>query len=356
MMIGSLKNLLKPHVCLHAERSRFANGRHLAGSLLIAMLTAASAQAAEVHLLNVSYDPTRELYEAINQKFAADWKARTGDTVTIEQSHGGSSKQARAIIDGLEADVATLGIASDIDALHDNGNLVADNWQGRLPNDSTPYTSTIVLLVRKGNPKQIKDWNDLARPGVQVITPNPKTSAGARWNFLGTYVYGLEKNGNDQKKALDFVAQIYRNVPILDSGTRGSTTTFAQRGLGDVLITWENEAYLTLKEFGADQFQIVTPSISMFAQPPVAVVDQYAHKHGTEKVAKAYLDYLYTPEAQEIIAGQHYRPIDPKVAAEHAKEFAPIKLVNVQTLGGWRKVQPQFFADGGLFDAIYQKK
>lgn len=320
------------------------------------MLVATGAQAADVHLLNVSYDPTRELYDAINKQFAADWKAKTGDTVTVEQSHGGSSKQARAIIDGLEADVATLGIASDIDALHDQGGLVPDNWQSRLPADSTPYTSTVVLLVRKGNPKQIKDWNDLARSDVQVITPNPKTSAGARWNFLGAYVYGLQKNGNDQKKALDFVSQIYKNVPVLDSGARGSTTTFAQRGLGDVLITWENEAYLTQKEFGADQFEIVTPSISMFAQPPVTVVDKYAAKHGTEKVAKAYLDFLYTPAAQEIIAQQHYRPIDPKVAAQHAKDFATIKLVNISDLGGWRKVQPQFFGDGGFFDAIYQKK
>ena len=328
----------------------------LFGASLLAASAAGTALAAEVHLLNVSYDPTRELYEAINTQFAADWKAKTGDTVVIQQSHGGSSKQARAIIDGLDADVATLGIASDIDALHDQGGLLPEDWQSRLPNDSTPYTSTIVLLVRKGNPKQIKDWNDLTRADVQVITPNPKTSAGARWNFLAAYVYGLQKSSNDRKKALDFVAQIYKNVPVLDSGARGSTTTFAQRGLGDVLITWENEAYLTLKEFGVDQFQIVTPSISMFAQPPVAVVDKYASKHGTEKVAKAYLDYLYTPAAQEIIAEQHYRPIDPKVAVAHAKDFAPIKLDNIKELGGWRKVQPDFFGDGGYFDSIYQKK
>jgi sulfate transport system substrate-binding protein len=335
----------------------YSSWRKLAGiAVLSAFAAVGAAQAADQHLLNVSYDPTRELYEAINAKFAADWKAKTGDTVTIQQSHGGSSKQARAIIDGLEADVATLGIASDIDALHDQGALIAEDWQTRLPQDSTPYTSTIVLLVRKGNPKQIKDWNDLARADVQVITPNPKTSAGARWNFLGAYVYGLQKNNNDQKKALDFVGQIYKNVPVLDSGARGSTTTFAQRGLGDVLITWENEAYLTLKEFGSDQFEIVAPSISMFAQPPVAVVDKYAAKHGTEKLAKAYLDFLYTPAAQEIIAEQHYRPIDPKVSAEHAKEFASIKMVNIKELGGWRKVQPAFFGDGGYFDSIYQKK
>jgi sulfate/thiosulfate-binding protein len=331
--------------------------RRLAGIALLAAAAASSpARAAELHLLNVSYDPTRELYEAINAKFVADYKARTGDSVIIEQSHGGSSKQARAIIDGLEADVATLGIASDIDALHDHGNLVPEDWQSRLPNDSTPYTSTIVLLVRKGNPKHIKDWNDLARNDVQVITPNPKTSAGARWNFLGAYVYGLKEYGNNKKKALEFVGQIYKNVPVLDSGARGSTTTFAQRGIGDVMPTWENEAYLTLKEFGADRFEIVVPSISMFAQPPVTVVDQYAKKHGTEKLAKAYLEFLYTPAAQEIIAQQHYRPIDPHVAAEHAKDFPTVTMVNIKALGGWRKVQPDFFGDGGLFDQIYQKK
>jgi len=313
------------------------------------------ASAADIKILNVSYDPTRELYDAINAKFIKQWSAQTGDTLTIQQSHGGSSKQSRAIIDGLEADVATLGIASDIDALADNGGLVPDDWQKRLPYESTPYTSTVVLLVRKGNPKQIKDWDDLIKPDLKVITPNPKTSAGARWNFLAAYVYGLNKFGNDRAKALEFVSAIYKNVPVLDSGARGATTTFAQRGLGDVLITWENEAYLSLKEFGADKFEIVTPSISMLAQPPVTVVDKYAQKHGTAKVADAYLHYLYTPEAQEIIAANFYRPADPKIAAAHAKDFPVVKQVSIETLGGWRKVQPDFFGDGGYFDKIYQK-
>jgi sulfate transport system substrate-binding protein len=337
-----------------ASRRRF----HWFGAFLFAGLSAitASAVAADTQLLNVSYDPTRELYQAINAKFAADWEAKTGDTLTIQQSHGGSSKQARAIIDGLEADVATLGIASDIDALHDHGDLVPDNWQSRLPNDSSPYTSTIVLLVRKGNPKGIKDWDDLIKPGVAVITPNPKTSAGARWNFLAAYAYALKKNNNDSSKAESFVAQIYRNVPVLDSGARGSTTTFAQRGLGDVLVTWENEAYLSIKEFGADKFEIVVPSLSILAQPPVSVVDKNAKKHGTEKVADAYLRYLYTPEAQEIIAQNFYRPIDPKVAAAHAKDFPKINLVDIGLFGGWRKAQPEFFGDGGVFDRIYQPK
>ena len=289
----------------HLDRSSKTLASGLVKAAAVALFAAAAvlpAHAAPVELLNVSYDPTRELYQQINAKFAAEWKAKTGDDVTIKQSHGGSSKQARAIIDGLEADVATLGIASDIDALHENGDLLPDNWQTRLPGDSTPYNSTIVLLVRKGNPKGIKDWADLAKPGISVITPNPKTSAGARWNFLAVYAYALKANNNDDAKARDFVAQVYKNVPVLDSGARGSTTTFAQRGLGDVLIAWENEAYLAKEEFGADKFDIVAPSISILAQPPVAVVDKNAKKHGTEKVAEAYLRYLYTPEAQEIIA------------------------------------------------------
>ncbi|WP_157572766.1 sulfate ABC transporter substrate-binding protein [Nevskia soli] len=317
-----------------------------------AALLPAHAQAIE--LLNVSYDPTRELYQQINAKFAADWKAKTGQDLTIKQSHGGSSKQARAIIDGLEADVATLGIASDIDALHQNGDLLPDNWQTRLPGDSTPYTSTIVLLVRKGNPKGIKDWNDLAKPGVSVITPNPKTSSGGRWNFLAAYAYALKANKNDDAKAREFITAVFKNVPVLDSGARGSTTTFAQRGLGDVLIAWENEAYLAQDEFGADKFDIVAPSLSILAQPPVAVVDKYAKKHGTEKVAEAYLRYLYTPEAQEIIAKNHYRPLDPKVAAAHAKDFPKIELTTIQQFGGWRVAQPKFFNDGGIFDELYK--
>ncbi len=312
------------------------------------------AHAGATELLNVSYDPTRELYQQINARFIADWKAKTGEDLTIKQSHGGSSKQARAIIDGLEADVATLGIASDIDALHDNGDLLPDNWQSRLPGDSTPYNSTIVLLVRKGNPKGIKDWNDLAKPGTAVITPNPKTSSGGRWNFLAAYAYALKANKNDDAKARDFIAQIYKNVPVLDSGARGSTTTFAQRGLGDVLIAWENEAYLAQDEFGADKFDIVAPSLSILAQPPVAVVDKNAKKHGTEKAAEAYLRYLYTPEAQEIIARNHYRPLDPKVAAAHAKDFPRLELTSIQQFGGWRVAQPRFFGDGGVFDQIYK--
>lgn len=310
--------------------------------------------AKDLQLLNVSYDPTRELYQQINAAFAADWKAKSGDTLAIKQSHGGSSKQARAIIDGLEADVATLGIASDIDALHDNGDLLPANWQSRLPGDSTPYTSTVVLLVRHGNPKGVKDWGDLARDGVVVITPNPKTSAGARWNFLAAYAYALHAHADDEKKAREFVARVFRNVPVLDTGARAATLTFAQRGLGDVLIAWENEAYLAQKEFGADKFDIISPSLSILAQPPVAVVDKYAKKHGTEAVAEAYLRFLYTPAAQEIIAGNHYRPLDPTVAAHHSGEFPRIELVTIERFGGWSKAQPKFFGDGGVFDQISQ--
>ncbi len=312
------------------------------------------APAGDVVLLNVSYDPTRELYQDINAAFAADFKAKTGDAVTIKQSHGGSSKQARAIIDGLEADVATLGIASDIDALHDNGDLLPADWQSRMPGDSTPYNSTIVLLVRKGNPKAIKDWADLVKPGVVVITPNPKTSAGARWNFLAAYAYALKANANDEAQARDWIGRLYKNVPVLDSGARGSTLTFAQRALGDVLIAWENEAHLALKEFGTDRFELVVPSLSVLAQPPVAVVDKNAQKHGTAKAAEAYLRFLYTPQAQEIIAKNHYRPLDPDVAARHGADFPKIELVTIQQFGGWKAAQPKFFGDGGVFDQIYQ--
>jgi sulfate transport system substrate-binding protein len=324
--------------------------------VVVACMLAASfsVSAKDTQLLNVSYDPTRELYQQINAAFIADWKAKTGDTLTIKQSHGGSSKQARAIIDGLEADVATLGIASDIDALHDNGNLLPADWQSRLPGDSTPYTSTIVLLVRHGNPKGVKDWPDLIKPGLAVITPNPKTSAGARWNFLAAYAYALQANASDDAKAREFVGKVYKNVPVLDTGARGATLTFAQRGLGDVLIAWENEAYLALGEFGADKFDIVTPSLSVLAQPPVAVVDKYVKKHGTEKAAEAYLRFLYTPAAQEIIAKNHYRPIDSAVAARHSGDFPRIELVTIERFGGWSKAQPKFFGDGGVFDQIYQ--
>jgi len=323
--------------------------------LLLTMFAAVAAHAKDVNLLNVSYDPTRELYQAINPVFAAQWKNSAGEQLTIKQSHGGSSKQARAIIDGLEADVATLGIASDIDALHEHGDLVPVDWQARLPGDSTPYTSTIVLLVKKGNPKGIKDWSDLVKPGIAVITPNPKTSAGARWNFLAAWSYALKANANDEGKARAWIGQLYKNVPVLDTGARGATLTFAQRGLGDVLIAWENEAHLAQKEFG-EQFEIVLPSLSILAQPPVAVVDKNAKKHGTEKVAEAYLKFLYTQEAQEIIAQNHFRPTDATVAARHAKDFPKIELTTIAQFGGWKAAQPKFFGDGGVFDQIYAPK
>jgi len=323
--------------------------------LLLTMFAAVAAHAKDVNLLNVSYDPTRELYQAINPVFAAQWKNTAGEQLTIKQSHGGSSKQARAILDGLEADVATLGIASDIDALHEHGDLVPADWQARLPGDSTPYTSTIVLLVRKGNPKGIKDWSDLVKPGIAVITPNPKTSAGARWNFLAAWSYALKANANDEGKARAWIGQLYKNVPVLDTGARGATLTFAQRGLGDVLIAWENEAHLAQKEFG-EQFEIVLPSLSILAQPPVAVVDKNAKKHGTEKVAEAYLKFLYTQEAQEIIAQNHFRPTDATVAARHAKDFPKIELTTIAQFGGWKAAQPKFFGDGGVFDQIYAPK
>src|SRR5271155_1797790 len=269
---------------------------------------AGAVRAAQITLLNVSYDPTRELYQAVNAQFAKDWKAKTGDDVTINQSHGGSGKQARAVIDGLEADVVTLGLAGDIDAIVDKAALLPANWQTRLPDNSCPYTSTIVLLVRKGNPKHIKDWDDLAKPGISVITPNPKTSGGARWNYLAAWGYALKRNGGDQTKAREFVTRIYKNVPVLDSGARGSTTTFVERGLGDVLIAWENEALVALKEFGGDKFEIVYPSVSILAEPPVALVDQVAHRHGTTELATAYLKYLYSDEGQEVIARNFFRP------------------------------------------------
>jgi len=314
---------------------------------------AGAAQAAE--LLNVSYDPTRELYTQLNDKFIADWKAKSGgEELTIKQSHGGSSAQSRKIIDGLEADVATLGIASDIDVLADKGLLPAD-WQKRLPGDSTPYNSTIILLVRKGNPKGIKDWGDLVKPGIAVITPNPKTSAGARWNFLAAWAYALKTNANDESKARAWIGQLYKNVPVLDTGARGATLTFAQRGLGDVLIAWENEAHLALKEFG-EQFEIVIPSLSILAQPPVAVVDKNAKKHGTEQVAEEYLNFFYTSEVQELAAQNYFRPLDATVAARHAKDFPKIELTTIQQFGGWKAAQPKLFGDGGVFDQIYNPK
>ncbi|HEX6735812.1 MAG TPA: sulfate ABC transporter substrate-binding protein [Azonexus sp.] len=322
------------------------------GGLLAASLVAGSALAADISLLNVSYDPTRELYQEYNAAFAKYWKAKSGDNVTINQSHGGSGKQARAVIDGLEADVTTLALAYDVDAIADKG-LIPQDWQKRLPNNASPYTSTIVFLVRKGNPKGIKDWNDLVKPEVSIITPNPKTSGGARWNYLAAWAYALEQPGGNEAKAKEFVGQIFRNVKVLDSGARGSTTTFVERGIGDVLLAWENEAYLSLKELG-DKFEIVVPSLSILAEPPVTVVDKTVDKRGTRKVAQAYLDYWYSPEGQEIAARNFYRPQDAKVAAKYGKQFVKTKLVTIdKSFGGWRNAQKVHFSDGGVFDQIY---
>jgi sulfate transport system substrate-binding protein len=309
---------------------------------------------ADQTLLNVSYDPTRELYEQVNAKFAADWKAKNGETVTIRMSHGGSGKQARTVIDGLEADVVTLALAADIDAISSVGHLLASDWQSRLPQNSTPYTSTIVFLVRKGNPKRILDWNDLVRPGVAVITPNPKTSGGARWNYLAAWAWALDQPGGNPAKAQAFVASLYKNVPVLDSGARGSTTTFVQRGIGDVLLAWENEAWLALDELGPNSFDIVYPSVSVLAEPPVAIVDKVVEKRGTAKLAQAYLQFLYTPEGQEIIARNHYRPRDAATAAKYAASFPKFrKLATIADFGGWTKTQAEHFDDGGIFDKIY---
>jgi sulfate/thiosulfate transport system substrate-binding protein len=311
----------------------------------------------DVTLLNVSYDPTRELYQDFNAAFAKHWKAKTGQNVVIKQSHGGSGKQARAVIDGLEADVVTLALAYDVDAIHEKASLISKTWQSRLPHNSAPYTSTIVFLVRKGNPKKIKDWDDLVKPGVSVITPNPKTSGGARWNYLAAWGYALKKFGNSDAKAKDFVSRLFRNVPVLDSGARGSTTTFVQRGLGDVLLAWENEAYLAIKELGPGKFEIVTPSLSILAEPTVALVDKVVDKRGTRAVAQAYLEYLYTPEGQEIAAQNYYRPTLKSVAAKYGKKFGKVNLFTIdKEFGGWHKAQKTHFADGGVFDQIYQAK
>jgi sulfate transport system substrate-binding protein len=323
-------------------------------SLLVFSLLAAG-QAREIELLNVSYDPTRELYQDYNAAFAKYWKARTGDTVTILQSHGGSGKQARSVIDGLGADVVTLALAYDIDAIAEKGKLIPDDWQKRLPDNSTPYTSTIVFLVRKGNPKGIRDWDDLVKPGVSVITPNPKTSGGARWNYLAAWGYALKTQGNDESKARAFVARLFKNVPVLDTGARGATTTFVQRGIGDVLIAWENEALLSLKESGKDEFEIIAPSLSILAEPPVAWVDRVVKKHGTQEVAKAYLQYLYSPEGQEIAAKNFYRPRLEVVAQKYAAVFPKVNLITIdQVFGGWQKAQTTHFNEGGVFDQIQQ--
>ena len=335
------KNLLKIKLALAA----------LAITLPIAV------KAADVSLLNVSYDPTRELYQDYNEAFSKYWKAKTGDNVKVQASHGGSGKQARAVIDGLEADVATLALSYDVDQLYEKGRLIPADWQKRLNHNSSPYTSTIVFLVRKGNPKKIKDWDDLIKPGVSVITPNPKTSGGARWNYLAAWAYALKQNNNDEAKAKEFITKLYKNAPILDSGARGSTTTFVERGIGDVLLAWENEAFLAKKELGPDKVEIVVPSLSILAEPPVTVVDKYAKKHGTEKVAQAYLEYLYSEEGQEIAAKNYYRPTLDAVAKKYATQFPKINLVKIDDVfGGWQKAQKTHFNDGGVFDEIIVKK
>lgn len=324
--------------------------------LLTVLIGPASSWAADINLLNVSYDPTRELYQDYNAAFAKYWKAKTGDNVIVKQSHGGSGKQARSVIDGLQADVATLALSYDIDEIGNKGRLIPADWQKRLPHNSAPYTSTIVLLVRKGNPKNIKDWGDLVKPRVSVITPNPKTSGGARWNYLAAYGYALKQNNNDDGKARDFVKKLFKNVPVLDSGARGSTTTFVERGIGDVLLAWENEAFLAQKELGPDKFEIVVPSLSILAEPPVTVVDKNAKRHGTQAVSEAYLQYLYSEEGQEIAAKNYYRPTLEAVAKKYEKQFPKVPLIKIdETFGGWQKAQKTHFADGGVFDEIYQK-
>jgi sulfate/thiosulfate transport system substrate-binding protein len=318
-----------------------------------ALLAGAPQASAQNTLLNVSYDPTRELYREFNEVFAKAWQAKTGSAVKINASHGGAGAQARAVIDGLEADVVTLALAYDIDAIAEKG-LIARDWQARLPSNSTPYTSTIVFLVRKGNPKQIKDWNDLVKPGIQVITPNPKTSGGARWNYLAAWGYALRQPGGSDDSAREFVRKLFANVPVLDTGARGSTTTFAQRGIGDVLLAWENEAFLAIAEIGADKVEIAVPSLSILAEPPVTIVDRNVDKHGNRALAQAYLEYLYTPEGQEIVAKHFYRPRLASVAAKYRERFVDIPLLTIdRDFGGWTKAQTTHFADGGIFDKIY---
>jgi len=328
--------------------------------LILALVTLAggtglSVAAAETTLLNVSYDPTREFYQEFNAAFARHWQQQTGATVTLRQSHGGSSKQARSVIDGLEADVVTLALAYDIDAIAQNARLLPLNWQSRLPHNSAPYTSTLVFLVRKGNPKQIKDWNDLVRPGVTVVTPNPKTSGAARWNYLAAWGYALQQNANDEAKAREFVARLFKNVPVLDSGARGATTTFIERGIGDVLINWENEVLLAVRDLGAGRFEMVVPSVSILAEPTVALVDKVVDKHGTRAIAQGYLEYLYSEAGQELAAKHYYRPRLEAVAARYAVQFPKVALFTIdEKFGGWRKAQKDHFADGGTFDQIYQ--
>ncbi|WP_426398777.1 sulfate ABC transporter substrate-binding protein [Ralstonia sp. R-29] len=326
----------------------------IAAAIVVGATVHAVGAHAATTLLNVSYDPTRELYKEINTEFAKQWKAQTGEDITLRASHGGSGKQARSVIDGLDADVVTLALGYDIDAIAEKG-LTGKDWQKRLPHNASPYTSTIVFLVRKGNPKGIKDWNDLVKPGIAVITPNPKTSGGARWNYLAAWAYALKQPGGSDATAKDFVQKLYKNVPVLDSGARGATTTFTERGIGDVLIAWEDEALLAARVEGKDKFDVVVPSISILAEPPVAVVDKVADKKGTRKAAEAYLKFLYTPQGQEIGAKNFYRPTDPAVAKKHESEFPKVKLVTIDdTFGGWQKAQKTHFADGGQFDQLYQ--
>ncbi|WP_435302582.1 sulfate ABC transporter substrate-binding protein [Pectobacterium versatile] len=330
--------------------------RRLGLSVATAALLFSGVASAATELLNVSYDPTRELYQQYNAAFIKHWKATTGEDITIKNSHGGSGKQARSVIDGLQADVVTLALAGDIDALNLNQQLIDPKWQARLPDNSTPYTSTIVFLVRKGNPKQIKDWNDLVKPGVEVITPNPKTSGGARWNFLAAWAYAKAQPGGNDETALKFVTELYRHAPVLDTGARGATISFVQRQLGDVLLAWENEAYLSLQEQGGDQLEIVTPSLSILAEPPVAVVDKVVERKGTQKQAEAYLQYLYSDEAQRIIGKNFYRPRNAKIAEEFKDQFAPVNLVTIdKDFGGWKAAQEKYFKDGGVFDAIFKE-
>jgi sulfate transport system substrate-binding protein len=331
---------------------RTKNVLGLALAFAMAMGITGTPARADMTLLNVSYDPTRELYQEINQAFGKEWKAKTGETIKINQSHGGSGAQARSVIDGLDADVVTLGLSYDIDAIAEKTGQIGLDWANRLPYNATPYTSTVVFLVRKGNPKHIKDWDDLTKPGVDVITSNPKTSAGGRWSYVAAWGYALHRFGNDEAKAKDYLTALFKNVPVLDSGARGSTTTFAQRGIGDVLLAWENEAILAVEQLGKNQFDIVIPSISVLAEPPVAVVDKVVDKRGTRAVSEAYLKFLYSPEGQEIAAHNHYRPRDPEVSKRHAKEFPEVKLFTVQTLGGWQVLQKAHFQDGGIFDSI----
>ncbi|HEY3486879.1 MAG TPA: sulfate ABC transporter substrate-binding protein [Gammaproteobacteria bacterium] len=332
--------------------------RGILGLLFVTVLFALGglqSASAGKELLNVSYDPTRELYKEFNAEFAKYWKEKTGETVTVQQSHGGAGKQARAVIDGLQADVVTLALAYDIDAIHEKAGLIPRDWQKRLPNNSSPYTSTIVFLVRAGNPKKIKDWDDLVKPGIEVITPNPKTSGGARWNYLAAWAYAKKQNGGSDDAAREFVTRLYKNVPVLDSGARGSTTTFTERGVGDVFLSWENEAFLALNELGKDKYEIVVPSLSILAEPPVTIVDVNVDRHGTRKTAQAYLEFLYSKTGQNVAGKHYYRPRDPEIAAKYAGQFVKVNLITIdEEFGGWQKAQKLHFNDGGVFDQIYK--